>query len=237
MNHRKNNQPALRLVKSAAENLDLCSSSSFRAASPRGSEVRSCSMSLTDEAARPTSEPISAKVSPVERRSVIRDAHVVMQPSIRESVEICQRLPVTAIRKTMSMPRPKEMPNDLSTIGKRVRWWREYRKLERKELAQLCGMSPTALSDLELDRTRKGSYLHVIAANLRLNPHYLQRGKGEPEAEFVQEAPAEPTWPFVAIPRTKLEKLNAIERSYAESKLSEALAEIEAERRKSRKAG
>lgn len=227
-------QPVLRLV---VGNRDLCSSYSLSAASPVGSEVRPFSMSLTDDAARPTSAPISAKVSPVERSSEIRPAHVVMRPSIRESVELSQRLPVTAIRKTIGMPRPKEMPNDLSTIGKRVRWWREYRKLERVELAQLCGMSPTALSDLELDRTKQGRYLHVIAANLHLNPHYLQKGKGEPEAEFVQEAPQEPAWPFPGIARTRLEKLNTIERSYAETKLAEALGEIEAERRKSKKAG
>lgn len=137
----------------------------------------------------------------------------------------------------MSMPRPKEMPSDLNSIGKRVRWWREYRGMERKELAQLCGMSATALSDLELDRTKKGSYLHIIAANLKLNPHYLQKGRGEPEAEFPQDAPEEKPWPFPAVAKTRVEKLNSIERSYAETKLLEALNEIEAERRKSKKAG
>ena len=129
------------------------------------------------------------------------------------------------------------MPSGLDTIGKRVRWWRDYRGYGRKDLAQLCHMSATALSDLELDRTKKGSYLHLIAAQLRLNPHYLETGKGEPESEYAQDAPPEPpAWPFAAVTRTQLDKLNPIERKYAETALQQAIAEIEAERRKARKA-
>lgn len=97
-------------------------------------------------------------------------------------------------------------------------------------------MSTTALSDLELDRTKKGGSLHLIAAHLRLNPHYLQTGKGEPEAEFVQEPPVqEAAWPLPSVPRHRIDKLNPIERSYAEAALLTALAEIEAERRKAKK--
>lgn len=216
--------------------IDRCKESSFSAASPRGAPLLPCSMSLTDEAASPMRTPISDSVSPVDRRSDIRDAHVVMRPSLRVPVELSQRRPVTGVRENCGMPRPKEMPSNLDTIGKRVRWWRGYRKIDRKSLAKLCGMSTTALSDLELDRTEKGSFLHVIAANLRLNPHYLQTGKGEPEAEHAQEPPAqEAAWPLPGVPRHRVEKLNPIERSYAESALLTALAEIEAERRKAKK--
>lgn len=228
-------QPVLRLVES--ENLDRCSSYSLIAASPRGSEVRSCSMSLTDDGASPIRDPISAKVSPVERRSEMRVAQLVMPPSIRESVELSQRRPVTVIRKTSYVPRPKELPSELNSIGARVRWWRKHRRLSRSDLSELCGMSLTALSDLELERTTQGRFLHQIAAHLRLNPHYLQTGKGEPEAEYPQEAPVEPEWPFQSIPRSRLDKLNIIERRYAESALDEALNQIEIERRKAKRQG
>lgn len=127
------------------------------------------------------------------------------------------------------------MPSSLDTVGKRVRWWREYRKLSRKDVAKACSMSPTALSDLELDRTSKGTSLHLIAAKLRLSAHYLETGKGEPEAEFAQEAPTDAVWPFPAVPLHRFDKLNLIERSYAETKLLEALQEIEAERRKAKR--
>lgn len=231
-------QPALWLIKS--ESFDLCSSYNRNAASPRGSFVRSCSMSLMEEAASPTDSPISARVIPAFfRRSDIRSAHVFMPPSLRESVATSQRRPVTVNRENGAMPRPKDMPDDLLTIGKRVRWWREHhRRISRKDFAKKCGMGVTTLSDLELDRTVKGSFLHVIAANLGLNPHYLETGKGEPESGQPQEFPAEPTpWPFPAIPRSKLEKLNRIERSYAETKLREALADIEAERKHTKDTG
>ena len=236
------NYARLRLVGNSrsgfavSRQIDRCRESSLSAASPRGAPLLPCSMSLTDEAAIPMREPISDSVNPVDRRSEMRDAHVVMLPSLRLPVDSSQRRPVTGVRENERMPRPKEMPSNLDTIGKRVRWWREHRKIERKTLAKSCGMSVTALSDLELDRTGKGSFLHVIAANLRLNPHYLQTGKGEPEAEFVQEPPAqESAWPLPGVPRHRVDKLNPIERSYAESALLNALAEIEAERRKAKK--
>lgn len=99
-------------------------------------------------------------------------------------------------------------------------------------------MSVTALSDLELDRTKKGSSLHLIAAQLRLNAYYLETGKGEPESEYAQEAPAEPpAWPFAGVTRTQIEKLNPIERKYAEVALQQALSDIETERRKAKKTG
>lgn len=237
------NHARLRLVAgnsrtgfAGSRQIDRCRESNLSAASPRGAPLLPCSMSLTDEAAIPMREPISDSVSPVDRRSEMRDAHVVMLPSLRVPVELSQRRPVTGVRENCGMPRPKEMPNTLDTIGKRVRWWREYRKITRKSLAKSCDMSATALSDLELDRTEKGSFLHVIAANLRLNPHYLQTGKGEPEAEFTQEPPVqESAWPLPGVARHRLEKLNPIERSYAESALLTALAEIETERRKTKK--
>jgi transcriptional regulator with XRE-family HTH domain len=227
----------LRLIKS--ENFDLCSSYKATAASPLGSAVRPCSMSLTVDGAKPTITPISESVSPVERRSETREAHVVMAPMIRESVSSRQRVSVSAFRDTMDMPRPKDMPKNIDhgPPGPRVRWWREYRKMSRKELATACAMSQTGLSDLENGRTERGSYLHLIAAKLKLNPHYVETGKGEPEAEFEQEAPASESWPLQGISKAEIEGLNPIERKYAEMALAEAIDAIKAERRKAKRSG
>lgn len=102
----------------------------------------------------------------------------------------------------------------------------------------MVGMSYSGLADLENERTEASKKLHIIAARLRLNAHYLETDKGEPEAEYAQEPPAvDVSWPFHDIPRSRLERLNMIERKYAETKLQEALDDIEAERRKSKKAG
>lgn len=125
------------------------------------------------------------------------------------------------------------MPKDLHTIGQRVRWWRERRKVSRAKLARLVGYkSVSGLSDLELGESNASEKLHLIAAHLGLNPHYIQTGEGEPESAFPQEPPpAGDEWPFPAVPKSRLRRLTKIERSYAETKLLEALAEIESERR------
>lgn len=156
-----------------------------------------------------------------------------MAPSVRKSEAPRQRIPDTAIRNNMKMPRPPHLPTTLITIGQRVRWWRNYRKLKQSELAKAVGISPSTLSDLESDRQGGSGKLHLIAAKLGLNAHYIETGRGEPESEFTQEPPAEvPSWPFHAIPQGKLSRLNKIELSYIENKVQEALAEIEQERRK-----
>lgn len=158
---------------------------------------------------------------------------------VREPVNECQRLPVSVIRNNTGMPRPKDMPDNLNTVGSRVRWWREHRKISRERLAKAAKMAPTTLADLENDRQGGSRKLHLLAAELGLNAHYLESGKGEPESEYAQEAPQEAAWPFTDISQMDIDRLdmNMIERKYAESKLLEALAEIKAERRKSKKAG
>lgn len=207
------------------------------AASPLGTKVRPFSMSLTDDGASPTSPPISASVKPVDLRSEMRDAHVLTRSILRQPVVLSQRHPVTAVRETIGMPRPPNLPK-FESPGPRIRWWREHRGYERKDFAKMVGMSYSGLADLENDRSKAGKKLHLIAAKLRLNAHYLETDKGEPEAEFAQELPQEPAkWPFESVQQSRLEKLNKIELSYAENKLQEALAEIEAERRRAKKAG
>lgn len=129
------------------------------------------------------------------------------------------------------------MPHDLDSVGKRVKWWREHRKLTRRELAKSARMAVTTLADLENGYQDGSRKLHLIAAALHLNPHYLETGKGEPESEYAQEAPPESSWPFENVPRSKLEKLNLIERRYLEDRLLDALSDIEAERRKSKRTG
>lgn len=229
------NQPHLRLVES--QNLDRCSSNNLSAASPPGSLVRPYSMSLTEEGASPISPPISGNVIPIDRRSLTREAQVVMPNTLRESVTTSQRLPVAVFRENVAMPRPQNMPPDLDTVGKRVRWWRNHRKMSREDLAIQVHIKVSTLGDLENNRQKGSRKLHLIAAALRLNAHYLETGKGEPEAEYAQEAPQEPSWPFDNLPRSKLEKLNMIERRYLEDRLLDALSDIESERRKSKRTG
>lgn len=228
-------QARLRLVKS--EDFDLCSSWSLNAASPLGSPVRPCSMSLTAEGDRPTTWPIAARVIPMPRRSETRDDHViaaaVICPSLRHAVDFSQRLPVTVIRNNYGMPRPPDMPDNLNTVGKRVSWWRKRRKISRTTLAKKVGYKSTSgLSDLELGESKGSERLHLIAAELGLRAHYLEYGTGEPEADSPQEAPPHPEeWLFPTISPSRLRKLNKIERGYLETEMLKVLADIDTARR------
>jgi transcriptional regulator with XRE-family HTH domain len=235
----KNNHEA-RLRLDAAEISALCSSSNLTAASPLGSRVRPVSISLTDDGESPTRAPMAANViSFLERRSLMHEAQrvggtdsVVITPSLRHAVDLSQRLPVTVFRDNMTMPKPVDMPTNLDTIGARVAWWRKHRKISRSRFAKDVGYSYSGLADLESSRSGASEKLHLIAAVLKLNPHYLQYNKGEPEAEYPQEPPPSgDEWPFPAIPRSKLKKLNKIERGYLETELLKVLMDIEAERR------
>jgi transcriptional regulator with XRE-family HTH domain len=228
-------QPADAAGEIAADSFALCNSYNFTAASPTGADVRPFSMSLTDEVASPISAPISTNVIPFRRRSEMRDDHVSMPASLRDSVVLCQRHSVTELRQNVGMPRPPELPK-LTSVGERVAWWREHRGMSRKELAAEVGSSSSALSDLEHGRTEKGTFLGKIASVLRLNIHYLETGDGEPEAAYPQEPPPKPEiWPFAGISPDVLKRYNRIELSYLETKLHEGVADIEAERRKSKK--
>jgi len=227
-------QARLRLVKS--DDLDLCNSYSNTAGVPLGSEVRPCSISLTAEGDSSIASPICASVMLArERRSEMKEAQgrVAISPSLRHAVDFSQRLPVTAFRNNQCMPRPPEMPKNLDTIGARVLWWRKFRKIPRSTLAKKVGYkSSSGLSDLELGLSHGSEKLHLIAAELQLNPHYLESGKGEPELGHPQEPPPPPDeWPFPAVPRSRLKRLNKIERGYLETELLKALADIEIERR------
>ena len=167
----------------------------------------------------------------------MRDAHVFMAPKIREPVEKGQRLSVTEIRDNLAMPRPPEL-KPMSTIGARVRWWREYRGLSRAQLSKAARMGLSTLSDLELDRQKGTSKLHLVAAALKLNPHYLETDKGEPEVGFSQPPPDEPeAWPFPDISPREFAALSRAERHYAQTKLKEVLAEMAADRKATKQTG
>lgn len=230
----KKNQARLRLVVnngSGSTHLSTCRSRSSTAASPLGSEVRPCSMSLTDCADKPMREPISESFRPVLRRSVTRDAQVVMPTSIREPVLARQRQSVTGFRDNLSMPRPHDLP-EFNTIGARVRWWRLHRKMTQKQLAKRSGLTAQTISDLENERQVGSGNLHLIAAALGLKAHYIDTDQGEPELGHADEPPVDSVpWPFTSVPPKKLISLNKIELQYAETKLANALDDIEVARR------
>jgi len=204
-----------------AEMVDLCSSYSLSAASPRGDSVRPVAISPIDEVERPTLSAMSLNVSPSVWRSRIRDAHVSMARTLRHSVITSQRHSVTGIRS-----------NGRVTIGDRVKEWREKRKMTVEHLAQRVGLRPSTIYDLERGDSKSTKKLHVIAAVLRVNVHYLEAGKGSPEDMTAPDQPMQSGWPF-KFDRARFDNLSAKDRGTIEATVLALVEQLEKSRSRS----
>lgn len=225
-------QPVLRLVFSRdSDMVSRCKASSFKAASPPGSAVRPCSMSLTEEGARPMRPPISDKVMPLARRSETRVAHVLMEPSLRYPVDETQRQPVTGFREYALMAQKPTHPT-FSTVGERIVYWRELRGMKRPELARLAKMAYSTLAGIEDGDQKNSSKLPIIGTILRVNPYYLSTGLGDPEDMTVPPADIElESWPF-PFKRSELLDLDPVELELAGFKFEQVLRDIKSKRQK-----
>lgn len=78
-------------------------------------------------------------------------------------------------------PMPKGL-FDLISIGDRIRWLREVRKMTQVELAERVGIKQSSLSNLETTNSRKpaASTLLKLAAILEANTEWIMSGKGDP---------------------------------------------------------
>jgi transcriptional regulator with XRE-family HTH domain len=187
-------QPQLRLVVTNSRTLfgggghrSAWSECSRTAASPRGESLRPCSMSLTDDVARPIASPIAESVIPVARKSEIRDAHVVIGSSLRHPVTIMQRHSVTAFRDNLGMSK-SVYKQRFETLGARLKHWRKERGLSRPKLSSLSGVPYSTIAEIENEEQHSSTKITQLAAALKLNPHYLATDEGDPLD--VKAAPA-----------------------------------------------
>ena len=73
----------------------------------------------------------------------------------------------------------------MNTIGQRIQALRKKRKIARKELATATGISYTALSDLETDRSKTTVFLHKIAQVLDANIEWIETGNGPVDSPSI----------------------------------------------------
>lgn len=73
----------------------------------------------------------------------------------------------------------------MDTIGQRIRAVRTRQGISRKQLADYAGIAESTLSDLELDRSKATTKLHLIAERLGTNANWLQTGKGPRDGSQV----------------------------------------------------
>lgn len=68
------------------------------------------------------------------------------------------------------------------SIGDRLRWALEHRQVKQLHLAQKLGINQSTISNIVTDSSRSPSAVTLLqlADELRMDPHWLMTGKGEP---------------------------------------------------------
>ncbi len=218
----------------AREQRAVCSESSFSAASPVGDLLRPCCRSQTDEGDRPISVPISSNVIPLRRRSAMREAQVFMPPSLRNPVIPCQRHSVTAFRDNLGMKDPA-LNQSLIAVGDRIKHWTKVRGKRRSEVARESGVAYSTLADIENGRQKSSTQITEIARVLRLNPHYLATGEGDPENILASPPPAGPGIDYAdLLPTSVLDSMTPTEIELVRHRFLEAAKAVIALRAKQR---
>lgn len=101
----------------------------------------------------------------------MRDAHVVMQRSLRVPVDTCQRLSVTVFRNNLVM-------GDGETLGERVKRLRNSLGLSQAELADKATLSPSTIGDIEQGTQKSaGKKIDRLASALGKSTEYLRTGE------------------------------------------------------------
>lgn len=125
--------------------------------------------------------------------------------------------------------RPADLPS-FTVLGKRIKYWREQRKLSRGYVARKAGMAYSTLAGLEDGDQHTTTRITQLAAVLRVNPHYLSSDKGDPE-DLSAPAPVESSadWPF-SFDRSQIDDLDPNELALADLRIQKLLEEIRGNR-------
>jgi transcriptional regulator with XRE-family HTH domain len=138
---------------------------------------------------------------------------------------------VSAPRDNRAMDRPADFL-EFTTLGKRVRGWREFRGLSQEQLATKAGLkNKTSVSTIERDASDKpeAKTIFGLADALEVDPAYLFKGDGDPEVRKPLSALAQIrfAWPFSDAAWTAFQRLSPKERDGIELPLLHAIIESE----------
>lgn len=98
-----------------------------------------------------------------------------------------------------------------------------------EHLAERVGLRPSTIYDLERGDSKSTKKLHVIAAVLRVNVHYLEAGKGTPEDMTAPELPIQSGWPF-KFDRSRFDNLSMKDRGAIEAAVLAFVEQLEKSR-------
>lgn len=97
------------------------------------------------------------------------------------------------------------------------------------ELAKKAHLAPTTLYDLERGDSDSTTKLHLIAAALQINVHWLETGRGEPESDVASTSGEGDGWPF-KFDRSRYDDLEPQQRAIIESAVLAMVDQMEAPR-------
>jgi len=98
-----------------------------------------------------------------------------------------------------------------------------------EHLAERVGLRPSTIYDLERGDSKSTKKLHVIAAVLRVNVHYLEYGKGVPEDMTAPDQPIQSGWPF-KFERSRFDNLSTKDRGAIEAAVLGFVEQLERSR-------
>lgn len=101
-------------------------------------------------------------------------AHVSMTGILWDSIDPCQRHPITFPHKNLRM-----------TVGDRIREARKARGLSRPELAKRSGVKYPTLAGIENDDQTTSSFLPDIADALKVELEWLRTGRGRRDSQPI----------------------------------------------------
>lgn len=125
--------------------------------------------------------------------------------------------------------------NELRTLAERVKWARGQRKLSQAELGKRAGVSQGTIGNIESGERKKPRELVAIAGALQVNPQWLDKGRGEWEAQPQSPTAQEPGAVFQAptademVMLTNYRKLLDKDRRQFAEKIGELAEERQAE--------
>lgn len=83
--------------------------------------------------------------------------------------------------------------SSMDTLGKRIKQRRNDLKMDRKDLAELVGMSYGALADIENGKANTTKYLSGLARHLRCNIDWLDTGEGPVDLQESRHGSPDPS--------------------------------------------
>lgn len=120
------------------------------------------------------------------------------------------------------------MPYD---FPKRLRTLRAHRGLSQKQLAALCRLSQSAISNYENGTRKLSREIFTLAKVLEVSPLWLAEGSGpkDPPPNLYQAEPNKPyirKWPFVRIKPEDLQSLSKEDTAILEETLLALLSAL-----------